>query len=65
LLVRAGAARVLPIAPADAQAPQIRLARQFSMGYLQLDVMEHQGLVEEPARALGLPVKVSWLTFRR
>jgi NitT/TauT family transport system substrate-binding protein len=50
--------------PAAAQVPEIRLARQFSMGYLQFNVMEHQGLIERHARALGLPqVKVSWLTF--
>ena len=55
---------VLLIAPAAAQVPEIRLARQFSMGYLQFNVMEHQELIEKHARALGLPdVKVSWLTF--
>ncbi len=54
----------LLIAPAIAQVPEIRLARQFSMGYLQFNVMEHQQLIEKHARALGLPdVKVSWLTF--
>lgn len=50
--------------PAAAQVPEIRLARQFSMGYLQFNVMEHQNLIEKHARALGIPqVKVSWLTF--
>jgi NitT/TauT family transport system substrate-binding protein len=54
----------LAAAPALAQAPEIRLARQFSMGYLQFNVMEHQKLIEKHARALGLPdVKVSWVTF--
>ena len=54
----------LLVAPAAAQVPEIRLARQFSMGYLQFNVMEHQQLIEKHARALGLPaVKVSWLTF--
>ena len=49
---------------AAAQVPEIRLARQFSMGYLQFNVMEHQQLIEKHARALGIPeVKVSWLTF--
>jgi NitT/TauT family transport system substrate-binding protein len=47
-----------------AQVPEIRLARQFSMGYLQFNVMEHQQLIEKHARALGIPdVKVSWLVF--
>ncbi|HEY4821364.1 MAG TPA: ABC transporter substrate-binding protein, partial [Xanthobacteraceae bacterium] len=51
-------------APATAQVPEIRLARQFSMGYLQFNVMEHERLIEKHARALGLPqVTVSWVTF--
>ena len=50
--------------PAKAETPEIRFARQFSMGYLQFNVMEHEKLVEKHARALGLPdVKVSWITF--
>ena len=54
----------MPASPAAAQVPEIRLARQFSMGYLQFNVMEHQQLIEKHARALGIPeVKVSWLTF--
>jgi len=54
----------LAAASAAAQTPEIRLARQFSMGYLQFNVMEHQQLIEKHARALGLPeVKVSWVTF--
>jgi NitT/TauT family transport system substrate-binding protein len=54
----------LMIMPAAAQVPEIRLARQFSMGYLQFNVMEHEQLIEKHARDLGLPqVKVSWLTF--
>jgi ABC-type nitrate/sulfonate/bicarbonate transport system substrate-binding protein len=45
-------------------AAEIRLARQFSMGYLQLNVMEHQQLIEKHAKALGInDVKVSWFTF--
>jgi ABC-type nitrate/sulfonate/bicarbonate transport system substrate-binding protein len=48
----------------QAAAAEIRLARQFSMGYLQLNVMEHQQLIEKHAKALGLnDVKVSWFTF--
>jgi NitT/TauT family transport system substrate-binding protein len=50
--------------PAIAQTHEIRLARQFSMGYLQFNVMEHQQLIEKHARALGLgDVKVTWATF--
>ena len=52
------------LAPAGAQTPEIRLARQYSMGYLQLNVMEHQQLIEKHASALGIPaVKVSWITL--
>jgi len=49
---------------ACAETTEIKLARQFSMGYLQLNVMEHQALIEKNAKALGLnDVKVSWFTF--
>src|SRR5262245_42396901 len=52
------------LAAAPAAAQEIRLARQFSMGYLQFNVMEHQQLIEKHAKALGLAdVKVSWHTF--
>jgi NitT/TauT family transport system substrate-binding protein len=47
-----------------AQAAEIRLAQQFSMGYLQFNVMERQQLIEKHARALGVgDVKVSWVRF--
>jgi NitT/TauT family transport system substrate-binding protein len=49
---------------AHAQVPEIKLAKQFSMGYLQLNVMERDKLIEKHAKLLGIPeVKVSWLTF--
>ena len=52
------------LSQACAQTAEIKLARQFSMGYLQLNVMEHQQLIEKHAKALGLSdVKVSWFTF--
>src|ERR1043166_1970374 len=48
--------------PADAQ--EIRIARQFSMGYLQFNVMEHEKLLEKHAAALGLKdVRIGWTTF--
>ena len=60
----AAAAMLCGALMAAAQAQEIRLARQFSMGYLQLNVMEHQQLIEKHAKALGLnDVKVSWFTF--
>lgn len=43
---------------------EIRFARQFSMGYLQFNVMERRRLVEKHAAALGAgDVTVSWNTF--
>ena len=63
ILLGVTAALVLAL-PAAAQIPEIRLARQFSMGYLQLNVMEHQKLIEKHAQALGIPqVNVTWHTF--
>src|SRR6266550_4203368 len=50
--VLAGALALHGMLPAN--AVEIRLARQFSMGYLQLNVMEHQQLIEKHAKALGL-----------
>jgi len=50
------------IAPAGAQ--EVRIARQFSMGYLQFNVMEHEKLLEKHAAALGLKdVKIVWTIF--
>jgi NitT/TauT family transport system substrate-binding protein len=51
-------------APLSASAQEVRIARQFSMGYLQFNVMEHEKLLEKHAAALGLKdVKISWATF--
>jgi NitT/TauT family transport system substrate-binding protein len=36
---------------AHGSAAEIRLARQYSMGYLQFNVMEHQQLIEKHATA--------------
>ena len=60
-----GAAVLLGLlSQASAEVPEIRLAKQFSMGYLQLNVMDHQKLIEKHAKLLGIPeVKVTWQTF--
>lgn len=66
LLATAGPLGVMALTRQSAKAAtvEIRFARQFSMGYLQFNVMEHQNLVEKHARALGLDeVKVTWVTF--
>jgi NitT/TauT family transport system substrate-binding protein len=45
-------------------AQEVRIARQFSMGYLQFNVMEHEKLLEKHAAALGLKdVKIAWSIF--
>ena len=49
---------------AQAQVPEVRIARQFSMGYLQFNVIEHEQLIQKHAAALGIPeVKVSGVRF--
>src|SRR5262245_60239354 len=60
----AAALPLLVPAPVSAQTNEIRFARQFSMGYLQFNVMERRQLVEKHARLAGLSdVKVLWATF--
>ena len=50
--------------PAHAEAQEIRLAKQFSMGYVQFNVLDHQKLIEKHAKAAGLSdVTVNWATF--
>jgi NitT/TauT family transport system substrate-binding protein len=52
------------VRPAAAEVTEVRVAKQFSIGYLQINVMERQKLIEKHAKADGLgDVKVSWLTF--
>ena len=47
-----------------AQAAEIRLAEQFSMGYLQFNVMKRDRLIEKYAGQRGLKdFKVSWQRF--
>lgn len=62
LIVAAISAASFATAPASAQ--EVRVARQFSMGYLQFNVMEHEKLLEKHAAALGLKdVKITWAIF--
>ncbi len=57
-------AALLAVAPARAEVADIRVAQQFSMGYLQFDVMKHQDLIAKHVAAAGLPaVNVTWVTF--
>src|SRR4051794_27062242 len=53
-----------PLLAGGAAAQEVRIARQFSMGYLQFNVMEHEKLLEKHAAALGLKdVKIEWTIF--
>jgi NitT/TauT family transport system substrate-binding protein len=62
--ILAGMVLTVFAASAAAQVPEIRFARQFSMGYLQFNVMERHRLLEKHAKAAGIPeVKVVWATF--
>lgn len=65
LRTMAGAAALLGwTVAAQAETHEIRLAQQFSMGYLQLNVMAHEKLIEKHAAALGIKdAKVSWFKF--
>jgi NitT/TauT family transport system substrate-binding protein len=47
-----------------AETKEIRLAQQFSMGYIQFNVMQHHKLIEKHAKAAGLgEIKVTWAAF--
>ncbi|MFL5257791.1 MAG: ABC transporter substrate-binding protein [Rhodopila sp.] len=49
---------------ARAEVAEVRFAQQFSMGYLQFNVMKHQNLLEKHAQRLGLPeLKTVFVTF--
>jgi hypothetical protein len=58
------AAMLALCAPAAAEVPEVQIARQFSMGYLQFNVIEHEKLIQKHAATLGIPeVKVSGVRF--
>jgi NitT/TauT family transport system substrate-binding protein len=49
---------------AHADATEIKLAKQYGLGYLPMMVMEHDKLIEKHAAALGLgDVKATWMTL--
>jgi NitT/TauT family transport system substrate-binding protein len=49
------------IPAARAEAPVVRISKQYGLGYLSMMVMERQGLVEQHAARLGiLGLKVEW-----
>ena len=57
-------AAVLVAVPARAEVKEVRLAKQYGLGYLPLIVMEEQRLIEKHAKAAGLgDIAVSWATL--
>lgn len=66
LALAALAVATLALAPGTARAEQaeLRIAKQYGLGYLPLVVLEEQRLIERRAAAAGLgDVKVSWVTL--
>ncbi len=54
----------MPLQPARAEVSEVRLAQQFSMGYMQFAIMERNHLIEKHAKAAGLgEIKVFWDRF--
>jgi NitT/TauT family transport system substrate-binding protein len=53
------------IVPVRAEQAELRVAKQYGLGYLQMMVLEDQRIVEKNAAAAGLgDIKVTWATFR-
>lgn len=49
---------------ASAEVREVRLAKQYGLGYLPLIIMEEQHLIEKHAKAAGLgEIKVTWATL--
>src|SRR3984893_19346053 len=63
-LWKAGVVIAFAIGVTAAGAAEIRLAEQFSMGYLQFNIMKRDKLIEKYAAQRGLKdFKVSWQRF--
>ena len=53
-----------PMPAAHAATGELRIARQYGIGYLQIMLMEHDRLIEKHARAAGAAgVAITWRTF--
>ncbi len=52
------------VIPARAEVKEVRLAKQYGLGYLPLIIMEEQRLIEKHTKAAGLgDIKVTWATL--
>ncbi len=55
---------IVQVSFSASQASEIRIAEQFSIGYLQFNIMKRDQLIEKHAALRGLKdVKVSWMRF--
>ena len=64
MILAAAATLLLSSFVARAQVPEVRIARQFSMGYLQFNIIEHEKLIQKHAARMGIPeVKVTPFKF--
>jgi NitT/TauT family transport system substrate-binding protein len=55
---------IATVVPARAEVREVRLAKQYGLGYLQMIIMEEQHLIEKHAKAAGLgDIKVTWATL--
>ena len=64
IVIGAGIALAASVAAAG-EPTELRVAKQYGLGYLQMMVMEEMKLVEKHSKAAGLgDIKVSWSTFR-
>lgn len=53
------------LTPAAAEQGELRIAKQYGLGYLTLMVMEDRKIIEQQAREAGIPdLKLTWATFR-
>ena len=48
-------------APVRAEVGEITVAQQYGVSFLPLMLMEHSGLVEQSAQALGIKLKANWV----
>jgi NitT/TauT family transport system substrate-binding protein len=55
------AALALAAIAGTAQAPTVRIAKQFGISYLPLTMMEQKNLLEEHGKRLGLDLKTEWV----
>lgn len=61
LIATVATVATLATAPARAEEGQIRIAEQFGIVYLLLNVAQDQKLIEKHAKAQGIEAKVEWV----